>query len=995
MDLHRPPTGLSRVVAAVLVASTALAAAAPASAAEARTTLDVLSIVDGEHVVTTVVVRADRAESAEAALEDDPGVLAVDAQVTYQVDGTGPDPYWDEQDPVATAKARDAWTVTRGAGQVVAVLDTGVDPEHEDLAGALLPLVDVIGGDGDPSHGTGVAGVVAARADNGLGGAGIAPDATVLPIRVCNSGGCPSTNVAQGIFHAVDHGADVINLSLSGRGYSDITAAAVLYALDRGVSVVASAGNSGLEGNPVSYPAANSGVIAVGALTPQSTPAAWSVNGWQVDLSTVGESVLVPVPGNGYGNASGTSFSGPAVAASVALLRASHPGIGLEEIQAALQASSDSSAPWDRRWGAGRLDIPAALAAADRSDDGAPTLTTGQPQTVDVGWAPVPGATRYRVRVDGTVRAEVADPHATLTGLTDGTQLAVDVQADDGPRTSARLAHVGVPAPGVVTLHEGRLTGSGASTLLGLLATTDGRPGDTYSLVRNGVSVGTLALPVSSQPSWLWIGVGSWPPGAAVWRLRAVDRLGRTSAPSNGILLGEGVPQPPAAVTGLAAGLRDATVLLTWDQLPQAAEYEVEVGGDVVRTSRTGGAVVAAPPPGEQRTYSVRAVDPWGQRGPWTSVDVRTSLPGAVPDAPTSVTATRGSGSATVSWAAPADHGSPITLYTVVASPGGATVTTARTTASVGSLTNGVPYTFTVTATSAAGTSPASAPSAPVTPAGAPDAPVSVSAAVRDGSADVTWTAPASNGSPITSYTVTASPGGRSATTTGATAATVTGLTNGTAYSFTVTATNAVGTGPAAATPRPLLFRTFTDVPATAPFADDIGWLVARGITTGRPDNTFGPLEPVSREAMAAFLYRSAGSPTFAPPGRSVFVDLVPSAAFYAPIHWLAAQRITTGSPQPDGTLTYDPLQPVTRQAMAAFLYRAAGRPAFTAPATATFPDVPAGAPFRQEIEWLAATGITTGTVRADGTRAFDPLAPVTRQAMAAFLHRMDRLTAG
>jgi hypothetical protein len=112
-------------------------------------------------------------------------------------------------------------------------------------------------------------------------------------------------------------------------------------------------------------------------------------------------------------------------------------------------------------------------------------------------------------------------------------------------------------------------------------------------------------------------------------------------------------------------------------------------------------------------------------------------------------------------------------------------------------LTNGTGYTFTVTATNAIGTSLASAPSSPVTPTAstAPGAPTGVNATPGNAKANVSWTAPTINGgSPITGYTVTASPGGMTASTTGATTVTVTGLKNGTSYTFTVTATNAIGT---------------------------------------------------------------------------------------------------------------------------------------------------------------------------------------------------------
>lgn len=180
--------------------------------------------------------------------------------------------------------------------------------------------------------------------------------------------------------------------------------------------------------------------------------------------------------------------------------------------------------------------------------------------------------------------------------------------------------------------------------------------------------------------------------------------------------------------------------------------------------------------------------------------------------------------------------------------------------------------------------------------------------------------------------------------------------------------------------------QAFIDVPVGAPFFHEISWLSNSGITTGYPDGSFRPQESVQRDAMAAFLFRKAGSPAgFVPPAISPFRDLAPGDTFYKEITWLASKRITTG--YDDGT--FRPGTPVSRDAMAAFLYRyattLAGAPAYPAPATAPFSDVRPGDAFHREVSWAHAAGITTGY--PDGS--FRPGAPVSREAMAAFLYRL------
>ncbi|TDC31567.1 type VII secretion-associated serine protease mycosin [Micromonospora sp. 15K316] len=255
-----------------------------------------------------------------------------------------------------------------GAGVTVAVIDSGVDQAHRQLAGRVLDGTDLLdpGGDGSrdcAGHGTGVASIIAAAPRAGVAFRGLAPGARILPVRVSEqqvvagreSGRTVSAaEFARAIRWAVDHGAEVLNLSVV--LYTDHPAvrSAVGYALARDVVLVAAAGNLHEAGDPRPYPAAYDGVLGVGAIGADGARAPFSQTGPYVDLVAPGSDVLMAAPGRGHHRAEGTSYAAPFVAATAALLREYRPGLSAAQVAERIVASADP-AP-DGGYGAGVLN---------------------------------------------------------------------------------------------------------------------------------------------------------------------------------------------------------------------------------------------------------------------------------------------------------------------------------------------------------------------------------------------------------------------------------------------------------------------------------------------------------------------------------------------------------------------------------------------------------------------------------------------------------------
>ena len=299
--------------------------------------------------------------------------LLVASDSTKAFAETGTDPLLDQQWGLTAIGVPSVWSITRGAGVTVAVIDSGSGP-HPDLDANMevgRTIIDSIESAGmrdvsDEGHGTHVAGIIAAAADNGVGGAGVAPQVRILPIRTLEPNGeGTARDVSKAVRFAVDAGAKVINLSLGRKSeYTPLTSA-IQYAVDRNVLVVAAAGNYGADSGPV-WPAASDLTLAVTAVDRTNNVTSFDQRGDYIDLAAPGTSILSTAR-NDYELQSGTSMAAAFVSGAAALLFAAQPSITAAQVRDILQrTATDIGSPGrDTTFGYGLVNLVAAFAELD------------------------------------------------------------------------------------------------------------------------------------------------------------------------------------------------------------------------------------------------------------------------------------------------------------------------------------------------------------------------------------------------------------------------------------------------------------------------------------------------------------------------------------------------------------------------------------------------------------------------------------------------------
>lgn len=275
------------------------------------------------------------------------------------------DPYLGSEWHLANIGVGQAWDSASGGGVIVAILDTGVDATHPDLAAQLVAGWNVYDNNANTSdvygHGTKVAGTVAAAANNGIGVAGVAAAARIMPIRISDLTGSASYSaMAQGLTWAADRGARVANISYVAAGSAAVISAAN-YMKSKGGLVVTSAGNYGTDAGI----APTTAMIPVSATDSNNALTSWSSFGSFVALAAPGAGIYTTTSGGGYAAVSGTSFSSPVTAGVIALMMSARPTMSNANVESLLYASALDlgTAGRDVYYGYGRVDAAAAVAA--------------------------------------------------------------------------------------------------------------------------------------------------------------------------------------------------------------------------------------------------------------------------------------------------------------------------------------------------------------------------------------------------------------------------------------------------------------------------------------------------------------------------------------------------------------------------------------------------------------------------------------------------------
>lgn len=367
------------------------------------------------------------------------------------------DTYFANQWHSAKINAPTAWDFAQGDAVTIAILDSGVDGSHPDLAAQMVPGWNVLANNSNTSdvqgHGTAVAGVAAATLNNAAGYAGVAGRARIMPVNIAGADlWADASVVAAALTYAADHGARVANISYSNMAGNSTVLAAADYMRSKGGLVVVAAGNAGAQEGF----AATTKVIPVSATDANDALTSWSSWGSYVAMAAPGVDIACTMAGGYYGTCWGTSMSSPVVAGTVALMMSAKPTLSNTQIESLLYSTAVDlgTAGRDKTFGYGRVDAGSAVRAAAGAtqvvDSTPPSVSITSPGTgasvanivaVDVSAADNVGVAKVELRVNGIVVAtDTASPYAFAwdsTQLANGTAELTAVAYDSAGNSAA------------------------------------------------------------------------------------------------------------------------------------------------------------------------------------------------------------------------------------------------------------------------------------------------------------------------------------------------------------------------------------------------------------------------------------------------------------------------------------------------------------------------------------------------------------------------------
>lgn len=448
------------------------------------------TVQQNQSVVTVEVPEGKSAAQLIQELEKRSDVELAEPNYRYKKMVTPTDQYFSTQYHHGLIGTAEAWDITMGSPDVhVAILDDGFDTKHPELVGRFTAAMNTAPQFSIEEHGTHVAGIVGATANNGLMGAGVAPKTGMYLVDVFNGDDAYLSDIVAGIEYAVANDADIISMSLGGPFYSEILDDAVQTAHNEGLVILAASGNEST--SLISYPAGFDNVLSVGSTNRSDAVSTYSNWGETLDLVAPGESIYSTTPNSGFLRMSGTSMATPVVAGVAALIKAQNPHFTNTDIENQLLATTKDLGVtgWDSKSGYGRVDAYAALTQFDLEAPVLAPVSSSQGQVTGTVLGVLPKSTivvrnnlgqiakKSGFTGKGTFTVEIPKQPA-------GTELTV--QLVDSLGNESPLSTVIVAASSQMEVWTGQIVTNYSTHLIGYTA-----PGSEVTVYKGATEIGT------------------------------------------------------------------------------------------------------------------------------------------------------------------------------------------------------------------------------------------------------------------------------------------------------------------------------------------------------------------------------------------------------------------------------------------------------------------------------------------------------------------------